>query len=100
MTLDFPHTCPTIDRERDSFLEAIDDFQEDISRDLHLDIDQREDLKFQLDYLREDFKAMIETLRTLNSNMRDEADKQLDELNKELRGELAIMHELVAELEQ
>lgn len=104
-SLDFPHTCPTIDnviRYIDGYLEdALSDVIDDVApliseanKSLYLK-------KAHKDYF-DLIKDEIETLRNLNSDMRAQAEDQLERLASEildLTGDIERLEVQVDELE-
>ena len=82
MGLDFKWTCPEIDKKIKEIDCEFDDSKESVSKIF--------------DSLYEMVKDKIEELRVINSEMRDKADSQIEELEKQNQ-ELA---ERIEELEQ
>lgn len=75
MSLDYKYTCPEIDENISDFTIECNDFARDMIRT---------------------FKELAENVRTCNSNLRSQADDQIDELEAELNS----LKNYVIELEQ
>lgn len=83
MSLDFKHTCPIIDNKLSEIKDLVYDNIEDIVKDLvplfegtakYNFVRERSDIIYDI------VSDKIEELRSLNSDMRDQADYQIKEL--------------------
>ena len=100
--LDFPYTCPDIDREIEELTDALEDGLADLVTQVCSYIPQGEARNISA----ETVKAIVtqarngfENVRRLNEQMRDQADTQLAELLEELTEATNRVTELEAELE-
>jgi len=87
MELDFDYTCPYIDDNigylKDLAKNVLEDFLHDIP-DCDSEEDKKNLIKDSACYFVEEFVSMFEKVRQLNSDMRSQAEKQLDSLDNEL----------------
>jgi archaellum component FlaC len=98
MGLDFNHTCPSINR-------SINDFKDDISRELDSMIDEccplwsgEERDKFIEGYVNSMYSALeshFEDVRSTNEDMRKQADTQIDDLENQVQE----LHSEISDLE-
>lgn len=100
--LDFPYTCPDIDREIEELTDALEDGLADLVTQVcsYIPQDAARNLSA------ETVKAIVtqarngfENVRRLNGQMRDQADMQLAELGEELTAATDRVAELETELE-
>lgn len=77
MGLIYKYTCPEIDSQIDSFKSYIEEILED-SLPNHKD----SFIKGLIQDITSEFNNLAENLRTCNSNLRDEADSQIEYLEK------------------
>jgi len=94
----FEQTCQIIDGGIDNIKLAIENIIEDINEPLMQHIDSEEKEKLINSFYEQWFKDIIEDLRQTNVDMRQEAEKQLNELAEKYEREIEALKEEIGEL--
>ena len=88
MSLDFNNTCPIIDGKIEGAKEDINyyfkDMLDDIKKQLPKDVEIEIELTDYTDRLKNDILSYFEDLRSLNSDMRTQAERQINDLADEV----------------
>lgn len=82
MSLDYPYTCPQIDRVISGIEEEIEEWFEYITE--YVKEDDRDNIPNWVKRVSDDVVAHVEDIRKINSDMRDAADKQIKTLQEEI----------------
>ena len=112
MALNYGYTCPDIDREINSFKDAIKSYLSDMLDECNpmMEGEQKElFIKSYANDMYRDFENNFEGVRKVNEDMRIEADRQIERCENDLGGirveleevniEVDSLHEQIRELE-